>query len=89
MARVIEEAADLGPRGVTFGKPKLDLDKIRGFKLSVVDRLTKGLGALAKQRQVEVVQGEGRFTSANTTRAGRGLLFPDSRTTPHRSRWRG
>ena len=66
VARVIEEAADLGPRGVTFGKPKLDLDKIRGFKQSVVDRLTKGLGALAKQRKVEVIQGEGHFTSANT-----------------------
>jgi len=72
VARVIEEAADLGPHGVTFGKPKLDLDKIRGFKQSVVDRLTKGLSALAKARQVEVIQGEGRFTSANalTVEAG-------------------
>ncbi len=66
VARVMEEAADLDRHGVTFGKPKLDLDKIRGFKSSVVDRLTKGLGALAKQRQVEVIQGEGRFTSANS-----------------------
>ena len=66
VAKVMEEAADLDRHGVAFGKPKLDLDKIRGFKQSVVDRLTKGLGALAKQRQVEVVQGEGRFTSAHT-----------------------
>ncbi|MGB7490743.1 MAG: NAD(P)/FAD-dependent oxidoreductase, partial [Thermoanaerobaculia bacterium] len=58
--------------GVVFGKPKLDLDKIRDFKQSVVDRLTKGLSALAKARQVEVIQGEGRFTSANalTVEAG-------------------
>jgi dihydrolipoamide dehydrogenase len=66
VGRVIEEAADLDRHGVVFGKPKLDLDKIRGFKQSVVDRLTKGLSALAKQRQVEVMQGEGRFTSVNT-----------------------
>ena len=66
VARVIEEAAELDRHGVSFGKPKLDLDKMRGFKESVVDRLTKGLAALAKQRKVEVVQGEGRFTSSNT-----------------------
>ncbi len=72
VARVMEEAADLDKHGVVFGKPKLDLDKIRDFKQSVVDRLTKGLSALAKARQVEVVQGEGRFTSANvlTVEAG-------------------
>ena len=66
VARVMEEAADLDRHGVVFGKPKLELDKIRGYKQSVVDRLTKGLDALAKQREVEVVQGEARFTSANT-----------------------
>jgi len=65
VARVMDDAADLERHGVTFGKPKLDLDKIRDFKQSVVDRLTKGLTALAKARQVEVIQGEGRFTSAN------------------------
>ena len=65
VARVMEEAADLDKHGVVFGKPQLDLDKIRDFKQSVVDRLTKGLSALAKARQVEVIQGEGRFTSAN------------------------
>ncbi|MGB5294816.1 MAG: dihydrolipoyl dehydrogenase [Thermoanaerobaculia bacterium] len=72
VARVMEEAADLDKHGVVFGKPKLDLDKIRDFKQSVVDRLTKGLSALAKARQVEVIQGEGRFTSANalTVEAG-------------------
>jgi dihydrolipoamide dehydrogenase len=66
VARVIDDAADLERHGVSFGRPQLDLDKIRGFKDSVVDRLTKGLSALAKQRQVEVIQGEGRFTSAST-----------------------
>ena len=72
VARVMEEAADLDKHGVVFGKPKLDLDKIRDFKQSIVDRLTKGLSALAKARQVEVTQGEGRFTSANalTVEAG-------------------
>ena len=63
VARVMDEAADLEKHGVTFGKPKIDLDKVRGFEESVVSRLTKGLAALAKQRGVEVIQGMGRFTS--------------------------
>jgi dihydrolipoamide dehydrogenase len=66
ISRVIEEAADLEKQGVTFGPPKIDLDKIRGFKDGVVDRLTKGLAGLAKQRQVEIVTGTGRFTSDRT-----------------------
>jgi dihydrolipoamide dehydrogenase len=62
----MEEAKDLERHGVAFGKPKLDLDKIHGFKESVVSRLTKGLAALAKQRQVKVLQGRGIFTSPKT-----------------------
>jgi dihydrolipoamide dehydrogenase len=66
VARVMEETADLERQGVTYGPPQIDLDKIRGFKDGVVDRLTKGLAGLAKQRQVEVVAGTGRFTSEHT-----------------------
>jgi dihydrolipoamide dehydrogenase len=66
IGRVIEEATDLEKQGVAFGPPKIDLDKIRAFKDGVVDRLTKGLAGLAKQRQVEVVAGTGRFTSERT-----------------------
>ena len=74
VARVIDEAAELGKHGVSFGKPTIDLDKLRGFKDSVVNRLTKGLDGLAKRRKVEVVQGEGRLTGPNelevTTESG-------------------
>ena len=66
VGRVMDEAAELGKHGVEFGKPKVDLDKVRDFKDSVVSRLTKGLTALAKQRGVEVVQGTGRFTSPHS-----------------------
>jgi len=66
VGKVMEEAADLEKQGVAFGPPRIDLDRIRGFKDGVVDRLTKGLAGLAKQRQVEVVAGTGRFTSDRT-----------------------
>ena len=66
VAAVIDEAAHMDAHGVAFGKPTVDLDKLRGFKDSVVKRLTGGLTALAKQRKVTVVTGEAQFTSANT-----------------------
>ena len=72
VSRVMDETADLEKQGVSYGKPKIDLDKIRGFKESVVTRLTKGLSALAKQRGVQVVQGTGRFTSPNSLQVDTG-----------------
>jgi dihydrolipoamide dehydrogenase len=65
VARVLAEAGELGASGVTFGEPEIDLDGMRGWKESVVDRLVGGLAGLAKQRKVEVVRGEGRFSGPN------------------------
>jgi dihydrolipoamide dehydrogenase len=63
-AKVITDAEETAAHGVTFGKPNIDLEKIRNWKAhDVVDKLTQGLGAMAKQRQVSVVQGEGEFTT--------------------------
>jgi len=60
-ALVIDEAADLAAHGITFGKPQIDLDKLRDFKSSVVKKLTSGLAGMAKARKVEVVTGVGTF----------------------------
>ncbi len=62
VARVVEEAADLGEHGVAFGEPRFDLEKLRAWKDGVIGKLTGGLAALAKQRKVTVVRGTGRFT---------------------------
>ena len=64
-ADVIEQAAHAGDYGVDFGKPKIDLGKLRGYKDNVVGQLTKGLSGMAKQRKVRVVQGNGVFVSPN------------------------
>jgi dihydrolipoamide dehydrogenase len=66
VAKVIDDAGHMGAHGVSFGAPKIDLDKLREFKSGVVKRLTNGLTGLAKQRKVTVVTGLGKFTSANT-----------------------
>lgn len=65
-AAVIDEVAHIDQHGVSFGKPKLNIDKIRGFKDGVVKKLTGGLAALAKQRKVQVVQGVGQFRDKNS-----------------------
>ncbi|HQV72314.1 MAG TPA: dihydrolipoyl dehydrogenase [Dokdonella sp.] len=63
--RVIEEAAHAEDIGLSFGKPKIDLDKLRASKDKVVKQLTGGLASMAKQRKVAVVNGTGKFVSAN------------------------
>ena len=64
-AKVLDEADDMAAHGIKFGKPKVDLDELRGWKDSVVKRLTGGLAGLAKQRKVEVVRGVGSFLDPN------------------------
>jgi dihydrolipoamide dehydrogenase len=60
-ALVIDEADALSHHGITFGKPQIDLDKLRDFKSGVVKKLTGGLAGMAKMRKVEVVTGTGSF----------------------------
>jgi len=55
-------------RGVAFSKPKVDLDKLRGWKNSVIEKLTQGLAGLAERRGVEVMQGRGYFEDSRTLR---------------------
>ena len=62
-ARVVAEAEEMSHFGVSFGKPAVDLGRLRDWKSGVVGRLTKGLAGLARQRKVEVVTGQGRFLS--------------------------
>lgn len=65
VAKVITDAEETSNQGIAFGKPGIELDKLRAWKESVVAKLTKGLSGLAKQRKVKLVQGKGSFTSPN------------------------
>ena len=64
-AQVIHEAAEMSAHGVTFEKPTLDIDAIRGNKEGIIQRLTGGLSGLAKQRNVTVISGDASFTSSH------------------------
>ena len=65
-AKVITDAEDTGSHGVTFTKPEIDIEKLRDWKSNkVVKKLTMGLTQMAKQRGVQVIEGQGQFISAN------------------------
>ncbi len=65
VAKVVTEAEETEHLGVTFGTPKIEINKLRRWKESIIGKLTKGLTGLARQRKVEVMQGTGKFTTPN------------------------
>jgi dihydrolipoamide dehydrogenase len=70
VAKIIAEAELAVEHGVRFGEPQIDVDALRGWKDSIVAKLTGGLAQMAKGRKVRVVNGEGRFTGPNALTVG-------------------
>ena len=64
-ADVMMEVKAMAAHGVTYGEAEVDISRLGAWKDSIVQRLTKGLAGLAKQRKVRVLHGHGRFVSAN------------------------
>jgi dihydrolipoamide dehydrogenase len=62
VAKVVDEARHAGNWGVTFGEPAIDVDKLRAYKQGVVDKLTAGVGGIARMRKVKFVQGRATLT---------------------------
>ena len=71
VAEVLNEAKHAEAWGVTFGAPKIDLDRLRGFKTKVVTQLTGGLGQLSKQRKITYIQGTATFKDSRTLEIAR------------------
>lgn len=66
LAKILEEAKFMDKYGISFEKPKINLDKIRTWKETVVNQLADSLNSMAKTREVKVVNGYGKFTGVNT-----------------------
>src|ERR1700721_2793761 len=66
VAKLLEEAEQAKNWGIEFSEPKIDLNKLRGWKEGVVKKLTGGLGQLSKQRAVQFVQGKAAFVNSTT-----------------------
>jgi dihydrolipoamide dehydrogenase len=65
VAKLINETEDANKWGIEFGKPKIDLDKLRTWKDSVVEKLTSGVGLVGRQRKINFVQGKASFLSSS------------------------
>ena len=73
VAKVIDEARHAGAWGVTFAEPTIDIDRLRSFKQGVVDKLTGGVGQVARLRKVKFLQGRATLTGPHSmTIAGKG-----------------
>src|SRR5271163_4690564 len=68
VAKLLEEAEQAKNWGIEFAEPKIDLNKLRGWKEGVVNKLTGGLGQLSKQRKVEFVSGKAAFVNSTTVK---------------------
>jgi len=66
VADVISESSHAADFGVTFEKPKIDLDKLRAFKDKVVGQLTSGAGQVRNLRKIQHIQGMAAFRDART-----------------------
>lgn len=68
VTKLVAEAKESSHRGITFSEPKIDLDKMRAWKESILEKLSKGIAGLAQKRGVEVMYGRGLFEDSNTLR---------------------
>ncbi|CAM3651335.1 dihydrolipoyl dehydrogenase [Polynucleobacter antarcticus] len=62
---VMDEVKTMAKHGISYGAPKIEIDQLRGYKDSVIGKLTSGLAGMAKARKVKVVRGLGHFLDAH------------------------
>ncbi|WP_285886924.1 dihydrolipoyl dehydrogenase [Hydrogenophaga intermedia] len=65
VAAVMDEVSHMADLGVEFGRPVVNIEKLRGHKEKVIGKLTGGLAAMAKMRKVTIVRGYGSFVGPN------------------------
>ena len=69
---IMREAKEMSHRGIEFGAPKIDLEKMRAWKEAILEKLGQGIKSLAEHRGVEVVYGRGHFEDSQTLRVETG-----------------
>ena len=66
VSKVISEIEELKEQGVELGSNNPDAKSVRHWTESIINKLTSGLKSMAKKRNVEVIEGDGHFSSPNT-----------------------
>ncbi len=68
VTKLISEAKESSFRGITFAEPKIDLSKMKAWKDSIIEKLSKGIAGLAERRGVTVWNGRAHFENSNQLR---------------------
>ena len=68
LAELIHDADKAESMGITFGKPKIDLNGLRRWKAQVIDKMADGLVNLSNRRGVQLIKGRAEFESSDTVR---------------------
>ena len=79
---MISESRESSKRGITFQDPVIDLEKLRGWKGSILQKLSEGIALLAKKRGVDILSGRARFEDATTLRVASKRARPERISTP-------
>lgn len=66
--KMISEVKEGGRRGISFAAPSIDIDKLREWKNSIIEKLSGGIRQLSKARGVQIIHGRGYFEDSNTLR---------------------
>ena len=68
LAELLHDTRRAGTMGITFGEPRLDLERIRAWKEEVVDKLADGLVTLCEKRGIQRLRGRARFEGSDRVR---------------------
>ncbi len=74
VASVLNESKEVSAAGIKFVEPEINLEQLRDWKNKVSNQLNSGLAALAKQRNVTVVNGTGSFIDATHLQVGSEII---------------
>ncbi|MCZ7615732.1 MAG: dihydrolipoyl dehydrogenase [Ignavibacteriaceae bacterium] len=66
VAKLLDETEHAKNWGIEFSKPNINLNKLREWKNKVVEKLTSGVGSVAKFRKVNYIQGTASFKNSKT-----------------------
>ncbi len=67
-AKLITEAKDSSLRGIEFKDPVINLDRMRQWKESILEKLAQGIRSISQRRNVEIVTGRGYFEASDALR---------------------
>lgn len=67
-AELISETKNAAEFGLNFGAPKIEIDKLRSWKESILDKLAGGIAGKCKSAGIEVIHGNAIFKDGRSIR---------------------